>query len=640
MSFTALFQPIIIGNMTVPNRLVMPAMGTNYADPDGRVSAKMRNYYAANAKGGFGLITIEITAVDPLGKAGEIQPGLWCDDQIDSFRQLAESIHAHGAKMSVQLHHAGRQSHGVGGHKPFAPSLLPCPVMRTMPTELTTDGTYRLIECFVAAAKRAQAAGADAIEIHGAHGYLIAEYMSPYSNKRLDEFGGNFQNRMRFPTMIVRGIRKALGDDFPILFRISADEKTVGGRTLPETRAMSRLLEDCGVNALHVSAGTYGSMNWIWGASDAPLAYMADFAEDVKKSVKIPVITSGRINDPHIAEELISSGRVDLVSIGRQSLADHQFPAKVRSGRLDEIAPCIGCHQGCTGKLLAGSPISCVVDPFTGENKEELIKPAQKPRRVMIVGGGPAGLLCAWIAAERGHKVTLYEKESVLGGQFRIAAFPPGKSDLLKMLRYYYVMGVKYGVQYRISQVVTPELIAEQKPDVVILATGGVPLVPPIPGIDNNNILHAIDVLSGRREVGQNVLIAGGGLVGSELADYLNEYGHKVTIIEMRPEVGADVNHVVKMTLMKRLKEHETKFIVNATIKNFLYDGAIYELNGQELTAVGYDSIVLALGTTAHNPLEKEISGLVEEVHVLGDAKKARKVLEATSEAANLAISL
>lgn len=296
MRFKKLFEPIRIGSMEVRNRLVVPPMGTNYANSDGTISQRSIDYYTERAKGGFGLITIEVTAVDPTGKAIPNEPGLWCDEQIEGYKKLADNIHAHGAKMSVQLHHAGRQTLAafIDGKQPIAPSPIPCPFCQEVPHELTTEEVYEMIEKFIDAAERAKEAGADAVEIHGAHGYLISQFMSPYSNRRVDEFGGSLENRMRFPRMIVEGIRRRLGNAFPIIFRISGEEKTVGGRTIPETRAIARMMEDAGVDAMHIAGGSYASLDWIWGATGSPLAYMTDFAEEVKKSVNIPVITVGK----------------------------------------------------------------------------------------------------------------------------------------------------------------------------------------------------------------------------------------------------------------------------------------------------------------------------------------------------------
>ena len=642
MKFKALFQPIKIGRMEVRNRLVVPPMGTNYANEDSSVSQRLINYHAENAKGGFGLITIEVTAVAPGGKAIIREPGLWSDEQIAGYAKLAEAIHRHGAKMSVQLHHAGRQTVSalINGEQPVSASPLPCPYCREVPRALDTGETYEMIENFVAAAERAKKAGADAVEVHGAHGYLIAQYMSAYSNRRTDEFGGSFENRLRFPRLIVEGIKERLGNDFPVIFRISGEEKTVGGRNIVETRAIARYLEDVGVDAMHVASGVYGSLEWVWGAGDAPLGYMADFAEEVKGTVSIPVITVGRINDPHIAEELVASGRADMVSIGRQSIADPHFPNKIMYGHEDEIVPCIACHQGCTEQMLLGNGIACTVNPFAGREGEWKIEPARKVKKVMVVGAGPAGLEAAWIMAKRGHRVAVYDTDAEAGGSFRIAALPPGKGDLAKPIAHYYHMGRKHGVEYMLGTEVTGQLIKDEKPDAIILSTGSRPLLPGIDGIRNPGFVRANDVLAGKASVGGKALIAGGGMIGSETAEFLCEYGKEVTIVEMRPEIAADMNEMVKITFMRRLRAHGVKAVTGAKITRFLDNGVEYERDGQSRVLDGFDTVILSLGTVAHNPLEETARELVGEVHVIGDARKAGKVLKAIHEAAEVAIGI
>ena len=642
MKFDALFQSIKIGSMEVKNRLVVPPMGTNYPNDDSTVSDQLIEYHRENAKGGFGLITIEVTAVSPTGKAIIREPGLWCDEQIEGYRRLADVIHEHGAKMSVQLHHAGRQTMSVmiDGQQPVAPSPLACPFCQEVPHEMTNAEVYEMIDNFIDAAERAQIAGADAVEVHGAHGYLIAEFMSSYSNRRTDEFGGSFYNRTRFPRMIIEGIRRRLGNGFPIIFRMSGEEKTVGGRAIAETRAVARMMEEAGADAMHIAAGAYGSLEWIWGCSDSPLAYMAKFAEEVKQSVSVPVIAVGRINDPFIAEELVASGRADMVSIGRQSIADPHFPNKILTGAIDEICPCVGCHQGCSEQMLMNNGVCCVVNPFAGHESDRKVVKTDAPKKIVIAGAGPAGLVSAWLLSARGHCVTIYEKEDFVGGNYLYAAYPPGKGDLAKAIRYWSRMCCKHGAKIKLGAPLTKEIVESEKPDAVILATGGVPLMLPIPGMDGPSMLDATDVLSGKAVTGKKVLIAGGGMVGVETADFLGEYGREVTVVEMRDEVGIDVNIIVKITLMRRLRQHDVRMIVGATIEEFHEDGVTCTKDGETIDLRGFDSVVLAMGRVAYNPLEEELKDTAPEIHVLGDAVEAGKVFAATSSAAELALKL
>lgn len=576
MDFKVLFSPIRIGNMEVPNRFVVPPMGTNLANPDGTVGQQFIDYWVARAKGGWGLLIVEITAIDPLGKAIPYQPGLWDDSFIPGFKKLVDTVHRYGAKIAVQLHHAGRQtSSQITGKQPVAPSPVPCLVSKEMPRELSTDEVYELIGKFGDAAMRAREAGFDAVEVHGAHGYLIAQFMSLHSNKRVDEFGGMFHNRIRFPVEIIKDIRRKVGGSYPIIFRMSADEKVTGGRTVGESRAAARVMEDAGVDALHVSIGVYGSMQYIVAPADVPPGYILPDAEEIKKAVSVPVIGVGRINDPVLAKDAILTGKADLLAWGRQSLADPETPNKVAAGLIDEISPCIACNQGCIGYIFNPNKIkaTCLVNPFCGREGKMKIQPATSKKKVVIVGGGPGGLEAAWIAAARGHRVILFEKDSVPGGQFRVGAIAPAKQDIAKAISFYTHMGKKYGVEYRFGVEAKAEQIIEENPDVVIIATGAVPDILDIPGVDNPRVVTSSEILLGLKDPGTRVLIIGGGMVGSETADLLSEHGHEVTIVEMLPEIGRDVQEAVRYFLFKRLEEKRVTVYTNTKVIEFLTDG-------------------------------------------------------------------
>ena len=641
MNFPKLLSPIRIGSMEVKNRFVVPAMGTNYANQDGSMSQRLIDYHEAKAKGGFGLTIVEVTAVDPVGKGCVNQPGLWSDEQIAGYKKLVDACHKYGAKVAVQIHHPGRQTNAlITGAQPVSPSPIPCPKCAEIPRELTTEEAYEFIQKYVDAARRCRDAGADAVEVHAAHGYLIGQFLSPYMNKRVDEFGGNLENRLRFLLLIIQGIKQQVDNAYPIIVRISGEEGVAGGLSINETRTIARRLEDAGVNAIHVSDGVYERFDLIIPPTSTRPGFSAYLAEEVKKSVKIPVITVGRHTDPYIAEDVLQTGKADLVSFGRQSIADSAFPNKVAGNKLEEIAPCIACNQGCIESVLFGKPMTCLVNPFVGKEKTRTIEISAKSKKVMIVGSGPAGLLASWIAAKRGHSVTLCEKSNVLGGQFRIAAIPPGKGDITAAIRYYITMCEKYGVTIKLNVEVTPELVEKEKPDVVILATGGIPLMPKIAGIDNPEFVKAADVLEGKVALGKKVLIVGGGLIGSETADFLGEYGHKITIIEMKSAIAEDVNFINGIGLKARLEKHKVIEITEAVVKQLVNDGVVYQKDGKEETIAGFDNVLLALGSVSYNPLEEKLKNKVTELYVIGDAVKARKAVEATEEASKIAVTI
>lgn len=644
MSFEKLLSPVKIGNMEVKNRCVVPPMETNYADPGGYVSQRTIDYYTARAKGGYGLIVIEIISINPMGMGDPFGLGFWSDDHIDGYRKLTDSIHANGAKVLAQIYHAGRQTDSslTGGVQPIAPSPIPCPLMKEMPRELETEEVYDLIEEFVTVAKRAKQAGFDGVEVHGAHGYLIAQFMSAYSNKRYDEFGGDLISRMKFPVEIVRRIREATGPDFVIQFRISADEKVLGGRTIHETRAAARIMEEAGIDSIHVSVCSYESVDWMFVTGEIPAGFNSTAAEEVKKSVKIPVLSVGRYNDPSIAEDVLQSEKADLISFGRESLAEPELPRKLAEGRVDEIIPCIGCLQGCAGYMFNPDKlkITCLMNPFTGKEGTHKIEPTTKVKKIMVVGSGPAGLETAWVLAKRGHQVTCYEKEKQIGGQFRIAGIPPTKQDIMKGVKYQLTMCKKFGVDIVTSTEVTMEMVEAQNPDVVVLATGGGPLCPSIKGIDGAHIVNAVDVLDAKKPYGAKVLVLGGGMVGAETADFLCERGCDVTVVEMREGIALDVLDGPANLLKGRLESRHAEIRTETRVMEILEDGIMYEKDGKTAELRGYDTIVLALGTVAYNPLEASLRGKVKELYVIGDAIKARKAIDAMEEAIEIAVRI
>ncbi len=641
MKFKAMFQPITIGPMTVKNRFVVPPMGNNFANTDGSMSDQSVAYYRERAKGGFGLITIEATVVHKGAKGGPRKPCLYDDSTIESFRKVVDACHTEGAKVSVQLQNAGPEGNAKNAGAPItAATSIPSVYGRDIPKELTTEEVYELIKGYGEAARRAMEAGVDAVEIHMAHGYLVSTFLSPRTNKRVDEFGGCFENRMRFSRLIIEEIKKTTQGKIAVLARINSADEVPGGLDIHDSAAIASYLEDCGLDALHVSRAVHIKDEYMWAPTVIHGGFSAAQVEEIKHAVSIPVITVGRYTEPQFAELMVREGRCDLVAFGRQSLADPAMPRKAQEERLEDMIPCIACLQGCVANMYAGKPLCCLTNPYLGHESEP-IAPADHAKKIMVIGGGVAGLCAAFIAKEKGHDVTLYEAGSVLGGNMRLAAYPPGKGDITNMIRSYIHRCEKDGVKIVMNCEVTAELIEQEKPDSVILATGSKTLILPIEGIDNPAIIHGSDLLEGKRAAGKKVLVVGGGMVGCETAAFLGEQEHDVTVIEFRDTVGADVIHEHRVYLMKDFEDYDIKEITGAKVCKFYEDGVEYETaDGAHHETRGYDSVILSMGYRNYNPLEETVRELVPDTYVIGDAIKARRALDATKEAYEVASQL
>ncbi len=639
MKFEHVLSPIRIGSMEVRNRFMVAAMGTGHGSIPGIVDEQWYAYYEKRAEGGFGLITIEASAVNKNGLNSNTEPGIWEDSFRDQWVRIAEAVHRHGAKLSVQLNDSGRQNNPMltDGTPVSGPSPIACPVFDVVPHEMTIDEIHASIERYVSATKRAKDWGLDAVELHCGHGFLIAQFLSPMSNKRYDEYGGDFSGRAHFVCDIIRGIKERCGADFPVIAKLTSDEKMPGGITLAEAKIFARYMEEAGLDAIGLTVCAFPSLNWMSAPSDVETGFNSANAKAVKESVSIPVITVNRVNTPEIAEDIIATGKADLVDLGRGSLADPEFPNKVKEGRIHEISQCIGCLQACLGNMLQDPPLptSCLVNPLTGHESVWKYEKAAKPKKIFVVGGGPAGLECAWLLSRREYDVTLFEKSDHLGGQYRIGAFPPMKQSILTAIKFWITMNQKYGTKIVMNTEVTKEMIEAEKPDVVVLATGGVPLMPKIDGIDEPSLVKAIDVIAGNVTVGRNNLILGGGLVGAELADFLREHNRTSTIVDMLPDIAMDLYLGAREHLMNRLAA--VPRICSAKIVKIYADGIDYEQDGAIHQLRGFDNVILALGSRSYNPLEEQLTGLVPEVYVIGDAKKAGKTNAATTAAAELA---
>lgn len=646
MNFESTFTPMYIGDMLVRNRLVVPAMDSGMCEEDGSISNLAIDYYRARALGGYGMVILEIAAVEPIAVGMPHELSVYDDKFIPGLKKLADGIKSAGARAIVQLHHAGREtSSAMINERPAAPSPVPSPVYKETPREFTTQEVYELIDKYVQAAVRCKQAGFDGVEIHSAHGYLGLQFISPRSNKRIDEFGGGIEGRAYFLKLCIEGIHRECGQDFPVLVRFSTTEKRVGGISENEAVIYAQLLESYGASALDVSAGTYAAWDVIVPPPDHPGGWNHQATKRIKDCVNIPVIGVGRYSDPFAIDTAIKRGEVDFVATGRQSIADPEFPNKMLGGQLAEIIPCVGCTQRC---MTFNDPstlqendfgVGCIFNPMSNARPDVQLTSAEAAKKVMVIGAGPAGLEAAQIAACRGHNVSLYEKlpASRAGGQFLIGAYPPFKQDLTKAIRYYIHMCNKNGVQMNFETEVNEDLIKKEKPDVLIIATGSKPIEPLFAGSTGlGNIMQANDVLIGDAVPGNSVLVIGGGLVGVETAEYCVDYCGRVAVVEMMDAVSPDLYMTVRDRMLERFKEEGIEIYTGAKVMELTEDGAICEKGGEQLTLSGFDTIIYALGSSAYQPFSNKES-LANEVYVVGDAIAARTAVEAIYEAFRIA---
>lgn len=638
--FPKLFSPFKIGSMEVKNRIVMPAMETHLCDKEGFVTPELISYYRARAKGGVGYITVENTSVDP---AGRINDGMLCihDDQyVEGLKQLVEEVHRAGCKIVIQLNHAGKEALTYfTGMESVAPSPIPSPLTRTVPRELTIPEIEAIVERFAQGSERVFKAGADGVEVHMAHGYLVCQFLSPESNARTDRYGGDTEGRARFALEIVRAIRTRVPGDFPVICRISADEYTEKGLKLEEAKVIATLLESAGASALHVSA-----CNSTSAVYNIPCYYLEEgcfihLASGIKTVVKVPVITVGRILKPDTAEKVLEEGRADLVSMGRSLIADPCWPEKAKEGRLEDIRPCISCNR-CIESIVE-EKLVCTVNPYIGREWELEGRPRPRAKRVLVVGGGPAGLSAAAVAGEMGHKVWLWEKEPVLGGRYRYASMAPKKEYMRKFLDYLIRQVRKYDATVQCNKEATVEAIKEFAPEVVILANGARDEFLDIPGTGNNHLLDIRAAFNKAEILGSNVAIVGGGPEGCELADYLLTQGKQVTLIEMRRMLGLGLVAHPRYHISERLKKAGAKILINTKVLEVGNGFVVISRRGEDKQKLdGFDNIVISCLHKPNDSLVEPLKKWIKEVYVVGDAVKGRTCLEAVAEGSCTALKL
>jgi 2,4-dienoyl-CoA reductase-like NADH-dependent reductase (Old Yellow Enzyme family)/thioredoxin reductase len=585
------------------------------------------------------LIIFEHTGVAKQGKAFPNMALIDSDDKVPPFRKLVRAVHEEGGKIFIQVNHAGRQTlSAYTGCQPVAPSPIPCPVRQEMPRALSREEISELIRAYADAAGRAKEAGADGVEIHMAHGYLLNQFLSPFSNQRQDEYGGSPERRLRMPLEALQAVRQRVGADFPVTCRFSADEYVEGGLRIEDSKQIAKALEKEGADALHVSACIGASWYLIHPPYYAPEGIFVSLAAAVKSAVRIPVITVGRIRTPALADQILKENKADFVSMGRALIADPDLPAKAERDRAAEIIPCISCNR-CALSIRKGA-LQCAVNPEAGREETLAWKEAKHPKKVWVVGGGPAGLKTAEIAAKRGHRVTLFEKKRELGGQFVLAAIPPGKQVLNEFTLQLINETRKLPLEIRLGKAFDETFLKKEKPDILVVAAGADPSPPAIEGLDSFPLFSPGEALSSPDRLGRRVLIIGGGGIGAETADFLSEKGKEVILVEMREGIALDLVGHLQHFLNKRLKEKKVRVLTSTKVLRGEPSGVWVEDPDGQKKLEGLDAIVAAVGAKPNNELARSLKGKGPEIFVVGDAAQPREVLEALLEAEEMAMKI
>ncbi len=640
-----LFEPIRIGRLELKNRIVMAAMVSNFATKDGFVTDRLKSYHANIAKGGPALNVTEASYVSIEGKRSTFSLAAYDEKFIPGLSELADAVHEEGGKIALQIFHGGREcSSEITGFQPIAPSSLisrfRAITKRTEPPrQMSVEEIESMVSKFGDAGRRARDARFDAVEVQAAHGYLITQFLSPYSNKRTDRYGGDATGRSTFLLEILRDIKKKAGTDFPVIVKLNINDYVEGGITPEEARITAQLLARGGANAIIASAGLLESRPYrIVPAMSIPDFTNIQYAALIKKHVQIPVVAIGRIIEPIKAARVIEEGKADLVALGRALLSDPEWPKKALEGRFDDIRECIACNQGCIDNIHKMRPFTCLQNPMIGREREFEIQKAERPKKVVVIGGGPAGLEAARVAALRDHRVTLYEQEKESGGQIRIGRVPPHRDELGKVADYLVRQVTKVGVRLKLGEKILPEMVENLEADVIVVATGSTPLVPEIKGVDRKNVVYAVEVIAGNVSVGRRVVIVGAGLVGLETADFLIERGKEVILLEMLDMIAADTGTANRIYFEDKFSQRGVEILVGARVTIIDEDGVIYLQKGWTRKILGVDTVVLATGAKADDSLWGVLRDKkIVNVFAIGDCVKPRNAMEAIYEGSKIA---
>lgn len=639
MAFNNLFSSIKIRGLELKNRVVFPAMGTKMGSEDKFVTQQVIDYHVARAKGGCGLNFSEVCSV--YAPASPRKFLAICDDKyVPGLKKLADAIHEAGGKAGVQLWLGGTAAaHGDPSQMIVIPSPMPVPGTEYTIPGASIETIKEAVKAFGEGAKRAVQAGFDTVEFHAGHNYTPHSFLSPFFNKRTDEYGGTLENRARFLIECIQAIRENIPEDMPLFMRLDAhDDYLEGGLTIEEVIEFCKMAKEAGVDVLDVSRGNFSSaaIKYEVPPVDLPRGFNVHNAARIKKETGMITIAVGRINDPAQADEIIESNKADMVVMGRAQLADPEFCNKAKAGKEDTIVRCVGCNQGCyDGFVYPDVPfITCMRNPLLGREAEYALVQTETPKKVLVAGGGVAGLEAAMTLKRRGHNPIVCEAADTLGGQFALAGAAPRKEEMKEAALWMGEQAMREGVEIRLNTPITKELIEEIKPEEVIVAIGASPMSLNIPGGNLTHVTNSHDVLAGRKAVNGNVVIIGGGLVGLEVAEYLHEKADEITVVEMLDEVAKDLGPLRKICVMENLYTSGIKTVTNAKCIEIKENAVVVERMG-EIEEIPCDSVVVAIGARARS--SEDIKEYCKQknipCHVVGDAVRARRALNAVAEA-------